>query len=145
MSWANAAFVVLVLVAVLVVPPLCDRATWRKWAQKRSQRRLERSNRRLVDEARQADFDALHRHHRTQQRLIMAGHHPDLAGPVHLPSEGPFVPGAAGGASGASHRVADGHPESVAEHDGGPALGSGQHPRDAMTMDRRRGGVFTRP
>jgi hypothetical protein len=85
-SWANATFLVVLAVAVAawVLLNPAHRAG-------RAERKARRREQRVEAAARQEVFDALHRHHRTQRRLIMAGHDPNLAGPVRLPGQ-PMVP-----------------------------------------------------
>lgn len=95
MSWANAAFIAVLLLA-LVGWVMFDRVH----RQQRAQRKRERLERKAGDRAdrliaaagrerRQADLDAIHRHYRTMVRFYHAGYDPAELSPVWLPSKGP--------------------------------------------------------
>lgn len=88
------AVIVLVVVAWVLLDPVhrarrAERKTLRR--ERRAVRRAEAVVAAAEAQARQEVFDVLARHHRTQRRLVMAGHDPRLAGPVRLPGE-TFVP-----------------------------------------------------
>lgn len=91
MNPANLAFLVILVLAVAawVLRDSTHRARRvERKAQRAELRAVRRAERVVADaeaKARQEVFDVLHRHYRTQRRLIMAGHDPRLAGPVRLP------------------------------------------------------------
>lgn len=88
MTWWNAGFVA-VLLAVSSFLAWNDPAMRAARARRRQDRLDTRLEAKAADNARQLDQDAIYRNYRNQMRLYAAGHDPNLAGPVRLPSQHP--------------------------------------------------------